>query len=243
MYVRDADTNVGDMNRRMTRALLLIANRMVGRVTELQYRQGAEHSEDWIRNVRSTLGIDIAAIINNDEIAPALALFSEGTAGKIRGLTTQLAGDISRDTIEALRLGQSQRELSRTLALKYNETLHGRHVGRTAESRERNMARKRVLLRRHTNPATGTGTPYRYQSRFDLIARDQIAKLTSELDRIRQEQAGVSKYRWVTSRDERVRSSHKSKQGREIRWDRPPDDTGHPGDDYQCRCLAMAIIE
>jgi SPP1 gp7 family putative phage head morphogenesis protein len=70
--------------------------------------------------------------------------------------------------------------------------------------------------------------------RADLIARDQIAKLNSDLNRLRQTQAGVYSYRWSTSRDERVRLTHRANEGREFRWDRPPAATGHPGADVNC---------
>lgn len=36
----------------------------------------------------------------------------------------------------------------------------------------------------------------------------------------------------------RVRPTHKRNNGRKFSWSDPPDDTGHPGDDYGCRCHA-----
>jgi SPP1 gp7 family putative phage head morphogenesis protein len=56
-------------------------------------------------------------------------------------------------------------------------------------------------------------------SRAKTIARDQTAKLTSDLTRFRQEQAGIDRYKWSSSRDERVVS----------RRSKPPAVTGHPG--------------
>lgn len=81
------------------------------------------------------------------------------------------------------------------------------------------------------------------QSRARLIARDQTAKWNGDLNRLRQTQAGIEKYRWRTSQDERVRPSHQAKEGETFSWDKPPADTGHPGQDYQCRCSAEAIID
>ncbi|WP_442872598.1 phage minor head protein [Cognatishimia sp. SS12] len=40
-----------------------------------------------------------------------------------------------------------------------------------------------------------------------------------------------------TRRDSRVRPSHAENDGRVFEWNDPPA-TGHPGDDYGCRCTA-----
>jgi SPP1 gp7 family putative phage head morphogenesis protein len=78
------------------------------------------------------------------------------------------------------------------------------------------------------------------RTRFDvtrrkakLIARDQVAKLNSQLTQLRQTELGVSKYIWRTSRDERVRESHRVMEGRTAVWNDPGvylDDKGkrHP---------------
>jgi len=70
------------------------------------------------------------------------------------------------------------------------------------------------------------------------IARDQVSKLNANLNEIRQVDAGVTSYIWRTAQDERVRDSHAEKDGEIFEWDAPPADTGHPGDDIQCRCYA-----
>lgn len=79
--------------------------------------------------------------------------------------------------------------------------------------------------------------------RAKLIARDQTSKLNSALNQQRQQNLGVEEYIWRTAGDDRVRDSHASKNGKVFRWDNPPADTGHPGQDIQCRCIAQAIIK
>ena len=79
--------------------------------------------------------------------------------------------------------------------------------------------------------------------RAKVIARDQSSKLNSALNQQRQQNLGVEEYIWRTAGDERVRDSHKSKNGKIYRWDDPPADTGHPGQDIQCRCVAQPIIK
>lgn len=83
--------------------------------------------------------------------------------------------------------------------------------------------------------------------RARLIARDQTAKLNSNINQSQQRDAGISKYEWSDSRDERVRTSHKRLNGHVFSWDNPPEtDRGrrcHPGEDYQCRCCAIPVFD
>ena len=81
--------------------------------------------------------------------------------------------------------------------------------------------------------------------RAQLIARDQTAKLNSDMNRIRQEQAGIESYEWVTSGDERVRPLHKGLSGNEYSWGQPTGAEGGlpPGQPIQCRCIASAIVD
>lgn len=94
-------------------------------------------------------------------------------------------------------------------------------------------------------------------SRARLIARDQVLKANSDLTRIRHEEAGVTRYIWSTSRDERVRGNptgkwpdglHYQLEGRVFSWAEPPvtnkkGDRNHPGQDYQCRCVAIPVLD
>lgn len=79
------------------------------------------------------------------------------------------------------------------------------------------------------------------KSRAALIARDQTLKLNGALNRVRQVNAGVEKYTWSTSHDERVRESHAELDGEVFSWDAPPE-PGHPGEDFQCRCVAIPVL-
>jgi SPP1 gp7 family putative phage head morphogenesis protein len=75
-----------------------------------------------------------------------------------------------------------------------------------------------------------------------LIAQDQVQKLNGQLDQLKQTEAGIDGYYWRTSRDERVRSSHASREGQFFLWDKPPSG-GHPGQDIRCRCDAEPALE
>lgn len=80
-------------------------------------------------------------------------------------------------------------------------------------------------------------------SRAKLIARDQVSKLSGSLSRVRQSDIGVTKYRWRTSKDERVRPTHRANSNKEFSWDKPPSKTGAPGHDVQCRCVAEPVLD
>lgn len=80
-----------------------------------------------------------------------------------------------------------------------------------------------------------------------LIARDQIGKLNAKITESQQRDAGVKRYKWSDSRDERVRESHRRLHGHIFSWDKPPEtDNGrrcHPQQDYQCRCCAIPVFD
>lgn len=79
------------------------------------------------------------------------------------------------------------------------------------------------------------------RTRAQLIARDQLGKLSGQLTQVRHLELGLDSYQWMTSADERVRRSHERLEGRIFRWDAPPP-VGHPGEDFQCRCTSRAVV-
>lgn len=80
-----------------------------------------------------------------------------------------------------------------------------------------------------------------------LIARDQMGKLNARINRKLHEDAGVHKYEWSDSGDQRVRESHRRLNGQIFEYSNPPetDDGRHcnPGEDYQCRCVDLAVFD
>lgn len=81
-------------------------------------------------------------------------------------------------------------------------------------------------------------------SRARLIARDQIAKTNSDLNRLRHQQAGVTSYRWATSADERVRPRHRELDGKVYKYGEPTgaEEGLPPGQPIACRCVAIGIV-
>lgn len=115
---------------------------------------------------------------------------------------------------------------------------------------------REIVLTGYKNGETTTSIIKKIQRAYSvnrrqaqLLARDQIAKLNGQLTKQQQTDAGVEEYTWSTSGDTRVREGHKRLNGKRFRWDDPPvvdQKTGrrcHPGEDYQCRCVALAVFD
>jgi hypothetical protein len=87
------------------------------------------------------------------------------------------------------------------------------------------------------------------QKHAKFVAHDQISKLNANLTETRQRAAGVTRFRWVTMGDSRVRASHTDAATRDVgfgpgiyEWQSPPS-IGLPGQPYNCRCHAEAVID
>jgi len=87
------------------------------------------------------------------------------------------------------------------------------------------------------------------RSKAQFIARQETSVFVSKYRQHRYEQAGLTQYKWSTSRDERVRHDHKDLNNRIFSWDDPPivdkatGRRGHPGEDFNCRCVALPVLK
>jgi SPP1 gp7 family putative phage head morphogenesis protein len=96
-------------------------------------------------------------------------------------------------------------------------------------------------------------------ARARLIARDQTNKWNGQMQRQSQAQAGITRYRWSTTKSMAVRgrpggvnakskTKHYQLEGTIHAWDDPPvtnPSTGgraHPGEDIQCECVAIPVV-
>lgn len=87
------------------------------------------------------------------------------------------------------------------------------------------------------------------RSRAALIARDQVNKFNGNLNKVRQENLGVTSFIWHTAGDERVRDRHADFNLKTYTW---AEGTGEgddpavgdfPGQAIQCRCFAEPVID
>ncbi len=78
---------------------------------------------------------------------------------------------------------------------------------------------------------------------MDISSRDYkrafeaYLRYGTPLDLSLKQEPTTTHYIWRTRKDGKVRPEHAANEGKVFAWDNPPP-TGHPGDDYGCRCTA-----
>ena len=92
------------------------------------------------------------------------------------------------------------------------------------------------------------------QRKAQFLADQETSLLVSEFREQRYRELGSTEYVWETTGDAKVRpthgesNDHRSLNGRRFSWDAPPvvDSASgrrcHPGQDYNCRCVARPIL-
>ena len=96
------------------------------------------------------------------------------------------------------------------------------------------------------------------KAKAKFLARQETSLLMSKMREQRMKSVGITKYRWATSHDEKVRPengnnpmgpNHKILDGKIFSFDDPPITdrrTGaknNPGEDFNCRCVAVPVVE
>jgi len=90
-------------------------------------------------------------------------------------------------------------------------------------------------------------------NRAKFIARDQTGSILGQMTANRHKNMGANKFKWKTSKDERVRGnptgrypkatpSHYDLDGKVYNYEDPPHGL-IPGRDYNCRCVAIPVFE
>lgn len=172
------------------------------------------------RAIRAVIGVDLFGGVDGGDLEIAMRSWARENAQLIKGVTDKTMSDIEGITQRGLRSGAGPREITKDI--------------QKALGKSKNNAK--------------------------LIARDQVSKLNGQLTKQRNESLGIERYIWSTSQDERVRSSHSVMNGKLCRWDDASlysDDggktwlqrssiggyIGHPGSDFQCRCVSSPVLD
>lgn len=90
--------------------------------------------------------------------------------------------------------------------------------------------------------------------RAKFIARNEVGNLNGIITMRRQVDCGIGVYQWSSSHDERVRPSHAEMDGKYFYWNSDkvgeingikvyPSPEYHPCMDYNCRCVALPVID
>lgn len=80
------------------------------------------------------------------------------------------------------------------------------------------------------------------ERRAQFVAVDQTGSVLGQMTAHRHQSIGIKRFRWLTSKDERVRKSHIELEGKIFAYDKPPK-VGLPGEDFRCRCVAIPVFE
>lgn len=85
------------------------------------------------------------------------------------------------------------------------------------------------------------------QRKAKFLASQETRLLTGQFTQERYKSAGVTKYRWSTSNDSRVREDHKELHGKIFQWGEAIIDDkgtrGNPKEAFGCRCKAIPILD
>lgn len=87
------------------------------------------------------------------------------------------------------------------------------------------------------------------RNKAKFLARQETGLFMAKFRRERFKDAGVLKYEWSAAMDERTRDDHRKLDGHVFFYDEPPivdSSTGrraNPGEDFNCRCVDIPIVE
>lgn len=182
--------------------------------------------------------------ISPDQFTRASSDVERSLQRQLKKALPTISNNLGRSKAILEEFGEDQLPIIRKALLEASDTIGGRD-GLLPDI-------KKVISEAH-----GKGVPARdlsksleerygiSRSRAEFIARDQTLKLNGQINKQKQTDLGITHYRWSTSKDRRVRDSHAALDGTIQAWDNPPNTgngTNHPGEDYQCRCIAIPII-
>ncbi len=87
------------------------------------------------------------------------------------------------------------------------------------------------------------------KSKAAFLARQETSLLVAKYSELRYREMGITKFKWSTVPDDKVRDEHKELAGKIFSFDDPPiidkitGKRGLPGQAFGCRCMAIPIVE
>lgn len=176
---------------------------------------------------------DFEARANQVVIAQAFEHINQTT---VKGLERQL----SRISAKSLWIGQHPTAFSQSFIdehIQLIKSVRREHLDKIGLALRRGIREGRLQRDLEKDIRSATGMSKR---RSQLIARNAPLQYSGALTRYHQTNAGIKKYRWQTSQDERVRDSHHSRNGVVYSWNNPGP---HPRSEVNCRCDAVPVLE
>lgn len=184
------------------------------------------NSKEFVRSINRSVGIDLSNMLRSEELENYLNISIRNNVNLIKSIPTQYFEDLAQQIENNIRQGYTPARLEESI-------------------------RKMIDIRAFKPKGEPSTVAEKINNKAKLIARDQTAKLNGDLTRIRQSDAGITHFRWVTSKDERVGDDHRLAQNRVTKFGKgvyswaegAPE--GYPGnaDRPNCRCTATPLIK
>lgn len=216
----------GDFSRKITAVFQKIFEKLEKRlssyslekfVSKIANMTKTNTAKEWKRVVKKTLGVDIMEDYYSSEFyGNMLKQWIDDNVTAIKTLPKDSLENMKQIILEGYENGQAVGAIQKKIQNEYNVS----------------------------------------KSKAILLARDQISTLNSLITQAQQRDAGVTKYKWSDSGDQRVRECHRALSGKIFSWDNPPqmwyrtkkgivysERRCHPGEDYECRCVAIPVFE
>ncbi len=176
---------------------------------------------------------DFQAKANQVVLAQAFEHINQTT---VKGLERQL----SRISAKFLWIGRHPENLLQSFIdehIRLIKSVRKEHVDKLGLAIGRGIREGRLQrdLEKDIRGVTGMS-----KRRSQLIARNAPLQYSGALTKHHQMTAGIKKYRWQTSQDERVRDSHNDRNGVVYSWANPGP---HPRSEVNCRCDAVPFLE
>lgn len=204
------------MQRLASMSTTEMATRLAARLVSRANQQNKEQTQ---RTYFQAFGIDLSGLLGDGAIKPEMDKALRDNVDLITSIHTDFIHDIGEAVFSNVNDG-------------------GRHENLIDIIRERGSVTK---------------------SRAKVIARDQTSKLNADMTEARSTALGLDIYEWGGTGDERERDSHSVLNGKLCKYSDPTiysDDggktwkkrssigafIGKPGEDYQCRCLALPQV-
>lgn len=186
----------------------------------------AANSKQFVKSINRSVGIDLSGMLRSEKLEDYISISIRNNVNLIKSIPTQYFEGLSQQIENNIRQGFTPSQLEADI-------------------------RKMINVRAFKPSGDPSTVAEKIANRAKLIARDQTAKLNGDLTRIRQEDAGITHFKWVTSKDERVGDDHEQASKRKTKfgigiysWKEGAPE-GFPGnaDRPNCRCTATPLIK
>lgn len=199
-----------ELLRKTFARLTSIADGMISRLFRIE---AARHSARWIELVNAAIGVNLAGVVSQVEIAPSIDLATQKNVALIKGLSEEVAKRVETQIIDLLTQGKSNAAIAEALDQSFA------------------FGKRRAALIARDQAAKFNGNLNRIRQTQAGIT--EYLWWTVQDERVRGDPGG--KY-------PNAKPSHFARHGKKFRWDDPPSD-GSPGEPINCRCIPRPVIE